>query len=139
MNIGDTIMLSRTDRLSATFQGAKSLWQHVIASISLLLFIIFLLGGFDGVYGQRSGVRQGTATFQRVASTVDLDERDDKLYRRPPTYLIIASKIVRPSTVYKVTVQLKVYFIPQSISIIPAEHFHMLSYCIDILGCCKST
>ena len=115
MNIGDTIMLSRTDKLSATFQGAKSLWQHVIASISLLLFIIFLLGGFDGVYGQRSGVRQGTATFQRVASTVDLDERDDKLYRRPPTYLIIASKIVRPSTVYKVTVQLKVYFIPQSI------------------------
>ena len=95
-------MISRTDKLSATSQGAKSLWQHVIASISILLFIIFLLGGFDGVYGQRSGVRQGTATFQRVASTVDLDERDDKLYRRPPTYLIIASKIVRPSTVYKV-------------------------------------
>ena len=62
--------------------------------------------GVNGQFGQRSGIRQGDATFQRVASTVDIDERDDKLYRRPPTYLIIASKIVRPSTVYKVQTQL---------------------------------
>ena len=43
---------------------------------------------------------------QDCDSNVDYDERDDKLYRRPPTYLIIASKIVRPSTVYKVVVNL---------------------------------
>ena len=98
-------MISHSGKTFATAPRAKSLWQHVIASLSLLFFVLFLLmsgGFFDGVLGQRSGIRQGTATFQRVASTVDIDERDDKLYRRPPTYLIIASKIVRPSTVYKV-------------------------------------
>ena len=98
-------MISHSGKTFATATRAKSLWQHVIASLSLLFFVLFLLmsgGFFDGVLGQRSGIRQGTATFQRVASTVDIDERDDKLYRRPPTYLIIASKIVRPSTVYKV-------------------------------------
>ena len=86
--------------------GSKSLWQHLLAYTSLALFVFLLISGgiFDGAYGQgqRSGIRQGDRTFQRVASTVDIDERDDKLYRRPPTYLIIASKIVRPSTVYKV-------------------------------------
>ena len=102
-------MISHSGKTFATAPRAKSLWQHVVASLSLLMFVLFLLmsgGFFDGVIGQRSGIRQGTATFQRVASTVDIDERDDKLYRRPPTYLIIASKIVRPSTVYKVQTQL---------------------------------
>ena len=30
------------------------------------------------------------------------DEREERVYRRPPTYLIIASRIVRPSTIYQV-------------------------------------
>ena len=102
------MMISLNTKLFSNASGAKSLWQHVVACTTLLLFVTFLLlsgGFFDGVhgqFGQRSGVRQGDATFQRVSSNVDIDERDDKLYRRPPTYLIIASKIVRPSTVYKV-------------------------------------
>ena len=69
-----------------------------------MIFLLLSGGMFNGAYGQgqRSGIHQGDRSFQRVASTVDIDERDSKLYRRPPTYLIIASKIVRPSTVYKV-------------------------------------
>ena len=87
--------------------NSGSFWQNLLAFLSLGLFLCFLLlsgGALDGAsgQGQRSGIRQGDRTFQRVADTVDIDERDDKLYRRPPTYLIIASKIVRPSTVYKV-------------------------------------
>jgi len=34
------------------------------------------------------------------------DEREDRVYRRPPTYLILASKIVRPSSMYQVIVSL---------------------------------
>ena len=30
------------------------------------------------------------------------DEREERVYRRPPTYLIIASRIVRPSIIYQV-------------------------------------
>ena len=42
--------------------------------------------------------------LQGISKTNQLepDKRDDRLYRRPPTYLILASKIVRPSTIYKV-------------------------------------
>ena len=32
----------------------------------------------------------------------DIDEREERVYRRPPTYLIIASKIVRPASIYQV-------------------------------------
>ena len=80
--------------------------QTVLAFISLgtfLCYLLLIIGTLDGADGQSGGQFQGDRTFQRVQSSeFDLDERDDKLYRRPPTYLIIASKIVRPSTVYKV-------------------------------------
>ena len=132
-------MISHSGKTIATAPRAKSLWQHVVSALSLLVFVLFLLmsgGFFDGVLGQRSGVRQGTATFQRVASTVDLDERDDKLYRRPPTYLIIASKIVRPSTVYKV------YLFSIECDIITPliANFLLFQYrIILVLGCRKLT
>ena len=32
----------------------------------------------------------------------DIDDREERVYRRPPTYLIIASKIVRPASIYQV-------------------------------------
>ena len=70
---------------------------------AFLCYLLLIIGTLDGADGQSGGQFQGDRTFQRVQSSeFDLDERDDKLYRRPPTYLIIASKIVRPSTVYKV-------------------------------------
>ena len=40
-------------------------------------------------------------TFDQVAWD-GYDEREERVYRRPPTYLIIASRIVRPSTIYQV-------------------------------------
>ena len=51
------------------------------------------------------GQRQilGDITEQRISQVYDEDVREENLYRRPPTYLIIASKIVRPSTIYQVS------------------------------------
>ena len=100
-------MPTLSSKMFAMKYDSGSIRRNLLAFISLGIFFCFLLlsgGFFDGVngQGQRSGVRQGDRTFQRVADTVDIDERDSKLFRRPPTYLIIASKIVRPSTVYKV-------------------------------------
>ena len=87
--------------LFAMGHGNRSLWQNLLTFLPLGLFLTVMLlsvGSFDGVYGQW----EGDLSYQKVASQKDIDERDSKLYRRPPTYLIIASKIVRPSTVYKV-------------------------------------
>ena len=81
--------------------GHRSLWQNLVTFLPLGIFFTIILlsvGSFDGVYGQW----QGDLSYQKVGSQKDIDARDSKLYRRPPTYLIIASKIVRPSTVYKV-------------------------------------
>ena len=81
--------------------GNRSLWQNLLTLLPLGVFLTFMLlsvGTFDGVYGQW----EGDLSYQKVGSQKDIDARDNKLYRRPPTYLIIASKIVRPSTVYKV-------------------------------------
>ena len=46
----------------------------------------------------------GDIREQKISQVYDEDTREDKVYRRPPTYLIIASKIVRPSTIYQVRV-----------------------------------
>lgn len=51
------------------------------------------------------GQRQilGDINEQRISQVYDDDVREENIYRRPPTYLIIASKIVRPSTIYQVS------------------------------------
>ena len=38
----------------------------------------------------------------KVANAGEYDFREKNRYRRPATYLILASKIVRPSTIYQV-------------------------------------
>ena len=48
----------------------------------------------------------GDIREQKISQVYDEDAREEKIYRRPPTYLIIASKIVRPSTRYQVIVSL---------------------------------
>lgn len=48
----------------------------------------------------------GDIREQKISQVYDEDAREDKVYRRPPTYLIIASQIVRPSTIYQVVVSL---------------------------------
>lgn len=48
----------------------------------------------------------GDIREQKISQVYDEDVREENVYRRPPTYLIIASKIVRPSTIYQVVVQL---------------------------------
>ena len=62
----------------------------------LLLMLLPLLS-----VGQRQIL--GDITEQRISQVYDEDVREENLYRRPPTYLIIASKIVRPSTIYQVS------------------------------------
>lgn len=44
----------------------------------------------------------GDIREQKISQVYDEDAREEKVYRRPPTFLVIASKIVRPSTVYQV-------------------------------------
>ena len=43
-----------------------------------------------------------TITNVTFLQQADIDDREERVYRRPPTYLIIASKIVRPASIYQV-------------------------------------
>jgi len=64
------------------------------------------------VEGQRKII--GDIREQKISQVAGIDEREERVYRRPPTYLILASKIVRPSTTYQVgapTVSKVVFFL----------------------------
>ena len=65
-----------------------------------LLFLAFLVAKV-GSQNQRTIL--GDIREQYISQVYDEDVREEKVYRRPPTYLIIASKIVRPSTIYQVS------------------------------------
>jgi len=52
--------------------------------------------------GQRKVV--GDIKEQRISLTAGVDEREERVFRRPPTYLIIASRVVRPNTIYQVKI-----------------------------------
>ena len=71
----------------------------------LLSAILFLIGG---VKAQRRVV--GDISESRISQVAGeagkYDYREKNRYRRPATYLILASKIVRPSTIYQVVVSL---------------------------------
>lgn len=54
--------------------------------------------------GQRRVI--GDNQEQRISQQADIDERPERVYRRPPTYLILASRIVRPASIYQVIVSL---------------------------------
>ena len=47
-------------------------------------------------------MREDTDLKDPYHQQADIDEREERVYRRPPTYLIIASKIVRPASIYQV-------------------------------------
>ena len=66
-----------------------------LAVAALLLCLLPLVSE-----GQRQIL--GDINEQRISQVYDDDVREENKYRRPPTYLIIASKIVRPSTIYQV-------------------------------------
>lgn len=48
----------------------------------------------------------GDTSEQRISQQADIDERPERVYRRPPTYLILASRIVRPASIYQIIVSL---------------------------------
>ena len=73
---------------------------------ALLLLLLLPLAS----EGQRQIL--GDITEQRISQVYDEDVREENLYRRPPTYLIIASKIVRPSTIYQVRIDLLKIMLP---------------------------
>ena len=83
-------------------------WSHRTAvnmRLILLSAILFLIGG---VKAQRRVV--GDISESRISQVAgeagEYDYREKNRYRRPATYLILASKIVRPSTIYQVVVSL---------------------------------
>lgn len=83
--------------------AATEALRAAAASAVLAAFLLLLLS-VQQVPGQGTSRRiVGDIREQKISDVADPDERDNKLYRRPPTYLIIASKIVRPSTVYQVS------------------------------------
>ena len=73
-----------------------------------LLFLAVVLWtaevGSQGQLGRRVVSDIKESKISQVAD--DWDVRQERVYRRPPTYLILASKIVRPSTIYQVVVSL---------------------------------
>jgi len=69
----------------------------------LLILLLELL--FLGGKAQRRV--QGDIKESKISQiSSGYDEREERIYRRPPTYLILASKIVRPSSMYQVIVSL---------------------------------
>ena len=58
--------------------------------VGLLYFVTLVPGQFD-----RSKHILGDIREQKISQVSDYDERQENVYRRPTTYLIIASKIVR--------------------------------------------
>ena len=72
--------------------------------IGLWLTTLAFLASQVGSQNQRTIL--GDIREQYISQVYDEDVREEKVYRRPPTYLIIASKIVRPSTIYQVVVSL---------------------------------
>ena len=70
-------------------------------AILLVLFLAPLLAG-----GQRWTGQTGDIEEQGLSNVFDDDVREKDEYIRPPTYLIIASRIVRPSTIYQVEISL---------------------------------
>ena len=75
------------------------------SSLKTGLFLAVISGFLLGVVpGQKQIL--GDIREQLISQVYDEDVREEKVYRRPPTYLIIASQIVRPSTIYQVVVSL---------------------------------
>ena len=72
----------------------------------LFLAVVLWTGevGSQGQLGRRVVSDIKESKISQVAD--DWDVRQERVYRRPPTYLILASKIVRPSTIYRVVVSL---------------------------------
>ena len=90
------------DDLNLNMLGSVSATTAATASTLASLAFLVLLLSVPQVPGQLSRRIIGDIAEQKISDVSDPDEREDKVYRRPPTYLILASKIVRPSTVYQV-------------------------------------
>ena len=82
------------------FCDLRTLLTFTMSSKMLVVLLLIVLP-LSSV-GQRQIL--GDITEQRISQVYDEDVREENLYRRPPTYLIIASKIVRPSTIYQVRI-----------------------------------
>ncbi len=72
------------------------------SNFGFLSVIVVLLSVVGKAPGQNPRQILGDIREQKISQVYDEDTREEKVYRRPPTYLIIASKIVRPSTIYQV-------------------------------------
>merc|ERR1719412_1439080 len=48
----------------------------------------------------------GDIREQSISQLADFDAREERVFRRPATFLILASKIVRPSSIYQIIVSL---------------------------------
>jgi len=70
----------------------------------LLIAISLLILMLTTVENQRRVI--GDINEQSISQLADFDAREERVFRRPATYLIIASQIVRPSSIYQIIVSL---------------------------------
>lgn len=84
-------------------------WQKWIITVMMTLFVTTPAG----VRSQRRVV--GDIREQSISQLADFDAREEKVFRRPATFLIIASKIVRPSSIYQIIVSLFETAVPMRI------------------------
>ncbi|XP_023330082.1 CD109 antigen [Eurytemora carolleeae] len=66
----------------------------------------FLVGSLLLIYPKVTGVRDITKDNYNIDEIDDVDNRLWNAYRRRPTYLILASRIIRPSSIYQIVVNL---------------------------------
>ena len=84
------------------------MWHRIFGLFSVsLVLLFFFINVVPNCVAQYNRKIQGDLKESRISQVSGIEDvRDDQEYRRPPTYKIIFSHIVRPSTIYQVVVSL---------------------------------
>ena len=72
--------------------------MNVMQRMSVMMMVMMMI---MTVKSQRRVV--GDIREQSISQLADFDAREERVFRRPATYLILASKVVRPSSIYQVS------------------------------------
>ena len=78
----------------------KLLKQKSTMIVTVIIKWLVLMMMIMSVKSQRRVV--GDIREQSISQLADFDAREERVFRRPATYLILASKVVRPSSIYQV-------------------------------------
>lgn len=80
-----------------------------------IVYILLLIASILPYCAPQARKIIGDISEQKVSVVADIDERNEQIYRRPATYLILASKIVRPDSIYQVVAALYEHAVPMRI------------------------